>query len=410
MLRGKHIILGITGSIAAYKSAALVRELIRAGAEVRVVMTPAACEFITPLTLGTLSGHDVILDMFPQTTHSTWHIHLGLWADAMLVAPASANTIAKLAHGFADTALSALALALRCPLVVAPVMDSDMLLHPATQANIEILRSRGTSIIEPESGELASGLRGAGRLPEIFDIIAQLDALLAAAGDLAGIPVLITAGPTYEDIDPVRFLGNRSSGKMGFALAEVAAQRGADVTLVSGPVHLDTPRGVMRIDVRSAGEMFDCVNEHAHNSKVLIMSAAVADFSPETKSAGKIKKESIAGDALSIPLRKTTDILAQLGRTKKNQVLVGFALETEQGEENAMRKLRQKNADIIVLNNPNVRGAGFETPTNVATILSSDGTVRALQLMPKAELAGIILDLVASMLRNAAQAVTPPSV
>jgi phosphopantothenoylcysteine decarboxylase / phosphopantothenate---cysteine ligase len=393
LFKGKHIVLGVTGSIAAYKSALLVREFVKAGAEVRVVMTPSACEFITPLTLGTLSGHDIVVEMFPENAHSTWHIQLGMWADIMLVAPASANTIAKLAHGFADNALASLALAVRCPVIIAPAMDMDMFTHAATQANLEILRSRGVEVIEPESGELASGLTGQGRLPEVQVILDEVGRVLARTKkDFDGIPFLITAGPTYEDIDPVRYIGNRSSGKMGFALAEAAADRGAEVILISGPVHLPTPERVSRIDVRSAREMFEQVAAAAPQARVIIMSAAVADFTPATVSDRKVKKETIAGETLSLQFNRTEDILGYLGTQKREQVLVGFALETHNDIENATRKLRSKNADMIVLNNAATVGAGFETDTNVATLLLADGRTFVLDMMRKTALADIILD------------------
>ncbi|MBN1446541.1 MAG: bifunctional phosphopantothenoylcysteine decarboxylase/phosphopantothenate--cysteine ligase CoaBC, partial [Bacteroidetes bacterium] len=294
-LAGKHIIVGVTGSIAAYKSALLVRELVKAGAEVRVVMTPAACEFITPLTLATLSGSDVVLDMFPQDrSKGTWHIHLGVWADLMIVAPASANTLAKLAHGLADAALPSLALAIRCPLVVAPAMDTDMFLHTATQENLDILRRRGVEIVAPESGELASGLSGPGRLPETSVLMQTLERVLhGGEQDLRGHSVLITAGPTREAIDPVRYIGNRSSGKMGFAIADAAVRRGAAVTLITGPVSLSTPAGVTRIDVETAQEMYDAVMQRSEEQDICVLAAAVADFAPAAPAEQKIKKETL---------------------------------------------------------------------------------------------------------------------
>ncbi|MBE0645369.1 MAG: bifunctional phosphopantothenoylcysteine decarboxylase/phosphopantothenate--cysteine ligase CoaBC [Bacteroidetes bacterium] len=393
-LRGKHIIVGVTGSIAAYKSALLVRELVKAGAEVRVIMTPSACEFITPLTLATLSQADVVLDMFPQDrAKGTWHIHLGMWADLMIVAPASANTIAKLAHGMADNALTSLALAVRCPLMVAPAMDTDMYVHVATQENIAILRRRGASIIEPESGELASGLVGPGRLPDMPVLMNAITTHFESrAGDLAGVPVLVTAGPTHEAIDPVRYIGNHSSGKMGFAIAEAAARRGAAVTLVSGPVALATPPGVDRIDVGSAEQMHAAVMQRFEEQRICVLSAAVADFAPARPSDQKIKKSEANTDGMRIDLRRTPDILRSLGERKGGMVLVGFALETENEHANAERKLREKNADMIVLNNPRVEGAAFGGDTNVATLIFADGRVEELPLMAKSALADIILD------------------
>lgn len=394
MLSGKHIILGITGSIAAYKSVLLVREFIKHGAEVQVVMTPSAKEFITTLTLSTISGKEVIVDMFPSDqSKGTWHIHSGMWADAMLIAPASANTIAKLAHGFADNALTSLVLALRCPLIVAPVMDTDMYFHQATQENISILRNRGVKIIEPESGELASGLEGIGRLPEPNAIVQYIDNLLNTKNDFAGKSVLITAGPTHEAIDPVRYLTNHSSGKMGFAIAQAMSERGADVILISGPVQLETPIGVKRINVTSASEMFDAVTKHQKQADVIIMSAAVADFTPVHHPNNKMKKEKISSDHFSLQLELTKDILQHLGSTKTSkQILVGFALETENEIQNALEKLKRKNADIIVLNNPLQKGAGFGVDTNVVTILTRDGNQETTGKLKKIEIAHLLLD------------------
>ena len=400
-LDGKHIIVGVTGSIAAYKSALLVRELVKAGADVRVIMTPSACEFITPLTLATLSGGDVVLDMFPtDRAKGTWHIHLGVWADLMMIAPASANTLAKLAHGFADNALTSLALAVRCPMLVAPAMDTDMYVHTATQENIDILRRRGVGVVEPESGELASGLVGPGRLPDTPVLVAAAEALLASPQDLDGRKVLVTAGPTREPLDPVRYIGNRSSGKMGFAVAEAAARRGADVTLVAGPVTLDTPAGVTRVDVETAAEMFDAVAKRKADWDIAVLTAAVADYTVAEPAEEKIKKDPSNAEGLALSLVRTRDILATLGRERDGGVLIGFALETENEHANAARKLREKNADIIVLNNPRVEGAGFGSDTNVATLLFSDGREERLDLMSKHALADTILDHAASLHRT----------
>lgn len=392
-LHGKHIVLGVTGSIAAYKAALLVRELVKAGAEVRVVMTPSSCEFVTPLTLATLSQADVVLDMFPaDRSKGTWHIHLGIWADLFLIAPASASTIAKLAHGMADNALTSLALAARCHLVVAPAMDTDMYVHVATQENIDILRRRGVTIIEPESGELASGLVGPGRLPDMPVLMAAVESFFAPrAGDLDGKRVLVTAGPTQEAIDPVRYIGNRSSGKMGFAVAAAAAHRGASVTLVAGPVTLETPDGVERIDVTSAEDMHAAVIARGGEQDLCVLAAAVADFTPESPANEKIKKGP-GDDGMQLVLRRTPDILRTLGERKGSMTLVGFALETENERANAERKLREKNTDMIVLNNPRVEGAAFGSDTNVATLLFADGSVEELARMPKTALADIILD------------------
>ncbi len=399
MLQGRHIVLGVSGGIAAYKCAQLTRDLVRAGAEVQVVMTPSAAEFVTPLTLATLSRRSVLTEMFPgQSDHWTKHIELGLWADVMMVAPATANTIAKLAHGHADNFLTTLALAMRAPLVLAPSMDMDMFLHPATQENLALLRRRGAHIIEPEEGELASGLRGPGRLPEPAALLAALDRLLSG-GDLSGIHVLITAGPTHEPIDPVRFLANASSGKMGFALAAVAAGRGAQVTLVAGPVQLETPRGVRRIDVVTGAEMHEAVAREFPSARVLVAAAAVADFTPAVRSSAKIKRDEMDGDAMTLSLVRNPDILAGAGSQKRgDQVLVGFALETEAGEANARKKLATKHLDLIVLNSIADEGAGFGVDTNVVTLFGADGSAERLPKLPKMDVAQRIFDRVARLL------------
>lgn len=397
MLQGRHIVLGLSGGIAVYKCAQLTRDLVRAGAEVQVVMTPSAAEFITPLTLSTLSHRPVLTEMFPrQSDHWTKHIDLGLWADVMLVAPATANTIAKLAHGHADNFLTTLALALRAPLVIAPSMDMDMYLHPATQANIALLRQRGARIIEPEEGELASGLRGPGRLPEPATLLAMLDEMLSG-GDLAGVPVLITAGPTHEPIDPVRYLANASSGKMGFALAAAAAQRGAQVTLISGPVRLETPAGVRRIDVTTAAEMARAVEQEFPSSRVFVAAAAVADFTPAVHSPSKIKREQTG--TMTMELKRNPDILAHAGERKRpDQVLVGFALETDAGEANARKKLTAKHLDLIVLNTITDEGAGFGVDTNVVTVFGADGSAERLPKLAKTVVAQRIFDRVTRLL------------
>jgi phosphopantothenoylcysteine decarboxylase/phosphopantothenate--cysteine ligase len=397
MMQGKHILLGVTGGIAAYKTAFLVRELVKAEAEVQVVMTPAAAEFITPLTLSVLSRREVIIEMFPptpETPTSQWtkHIELGLWADVMMVAPASANTIAKMAHGLADNFLTTLILALRCPLIVAPAMDVDMYLHEATQRNISLLREQGCVIVEPASGELASGLSGPGRLPEVDVLLESLQRVLGRAHrDLEGRKVVVTAGPTQEPIDPVRYVGNRSSGKMGFALATAAAQRGADVVLVAGPVALATPRNVRRIDVRTAREMERAVVEEFPRADLLLMAAAVADFAPVTPADRKIKREKMADGHLTVELTRNPDILKAAGERKGTRVVVGFALETENGEEYARRKMAAKHCDAIVLNSATEEGAGFGTDTNIVTILAADGSVEHLPRLPKIDVAHRIL-------------------
>ncbi len=406
MLEGKHIIVGVTGGIAAYKSPLLVRELVRAGATVQVVMTPAATHFVTPLTLATLSRREVILDMFPSAEQPaeqwTRHIELAVWGDLMVIAPATANTIAKIVCGMADNFLTSLVLALRCPLLVAPSMDGDMYANPVTQQNIARLRERGVGIIEPESGELASGLVGPGRLPDPSVIAESVSRVLAGTRkDLPGRRILVTAGPTYEPIDPVRFLGNRSSGKMGFALAAAAARRGAVVTLVSGPVHLPTPAGVHRIDVMTAREMHEAVMKEFDGTDVLIMAAAVADFTPATPSPAKIKREKVAGDSWTIACVKNPDILRAVGERKTRQILVGFALETEDELANAREKLTRKGLDLVVMNNPTVDGAGFGADTNVVTIIAPDGTAEQLPRKPKTDVADDILDRIARLVAGA---------
>lgn len=397
MLKGKHILLGVTGGIAAYKSAFLARELIRGGAEVQVVMTRAATQFITPLTMSTLSRREVIVEMFPPapeqpTMQWTKHIELGLWADAMLIAPASANTIAKIAHGAADNFLTTLVLALRCPLALAPAMDVDMFQNETTQRNIAALRESGCEIIHPESGELASGLSGPGRLPEVDALVRAVERLLdSARKDLAGRKVLVTAGPTYEPIDPVRFIGNRSSGKMGYAIAAAAAQRGAEVTLISGPVALRTPRTVKRINVETAKEMAAMVQEEFPRTDILVMAAAVADFAPATVVEHKIKREEQPGDTIMLELVKNPDILMSLAPRKTRQVVVGFALETDDGVNNARKKLEGKNLDLIALNNPLDEGAAFGADTNVVTLIRRDAEPENLPRAPKIDVAHAIL-------------------
>ncbi len=404
MLTGKHILLGVTGGIAAYKSALLVREFVRAGAEVQVVMTPSATQFVTPLTFATLSRRDVIIEMFPPspdqpTSQWTKHIDLGIWADCMLIAPATANTIAKIAAGMADNFLTSLVLALRGPLVVAPTMDVDMYNNVATQHNIGVLRSRGVHIVEPDAGELASGLSGPGRLPETAVLVeAVTNVLRGMAKDLTGKRVLVTAGPTQEPIDPVRYLGNRSSGKMGFAIARAAALRGAQVTLIAGPVALPTPPGVQRVDVQTAHEMADAVADHFDACDVLVMAAAVADFAPAAPADSKIKRETLGTDRFVIECVKNPDILRTAGEKRTHQVLVGFALETDNGLEHARKKRAGKKLDLIVLNDPRVEGAAFGSETNVVTLIGSDDMPEALPRMSKHDVAQRILDRVLHIL------------
>jgi phosphopantothenoylcysteine decarboxylase/phosphopantothenate--cysteine ligase len=404
MLKGKKIIVGVTGGIAAYKIPWLVRRLKTDGAEVQVVMTESAQQFTTALTLSTLSGNEVIAGAFPQRDATlvksrTWHVELGQWADCMVIAPATANTIAKLVSGIADNAVTTLALALRCPLIVSPAMDLDMWEHATTQANVAKLKELGYTVLPPERGELASGLTGAGRLPEVETIYHAIDGVLSHAHrDLAGKKILVSAGPTREPIDPVRYIGNRSSGKMGFAIANAAAQRGAEVTLVSGPVNLTTPRNVRRIDVETARQMHHAVMKELKNADALIMAAAVADFTVKSVSPQKIKKERLESGTLDLKLTSTADILADAANNKNGKVLVGFALETEHGLANAKSKLKRKKLDMIVLNNPNDDGAAFGSDTNVATIITPGGKIAKLSKMSKFDVAHEILNRIAPLL------------
>jgi phosphopantothenoylcysteine decarboxylase/phosphopantothenate--cysteine ligase len=408
MLGGKHIILGVTGGIAAYKSAWLIREFVKAGAEVQVVMTRNATQFITPLTLSTLSRREVIIEMFPPSAeqpapHWTKHIDLGMWADVMLIAPATANTLAKIVHGLADDFLSTLVLALRAPLALAPAMDVDMYRNETTQRNLAALRETGCFILDPEEGELASGLSGPGRLPEIDRLVSFTEDILDKVHqDLRGKNVLVTAGPTHEPIDPVRYIGNHSSGKMGFAVANAAALRGARVTLVSGPVALRTPRNTHRIDVRTAGEMKDAVEKEFASADMVVMAAAVADYGPDNASQQKIKRENQPSESLVLHLTKNPDILKGLGEKKTRQVLVGFALETENGVANARDKLHRKHLDAIVLNDPGEEGAGFGSDTNIVTVITADGTLQKLPRLTKFDVANKILNAVVPVVRPAA--------
>ncbi len=390
-LLGKKIVLGITGSIAAYKAAVLIRLLIKKGAEVQVVITPAGKEFITPITLSALTSKPVISEFFAQRDGS-WHSHvaLGQWADAMLIAPATASSIGKMAHGVADNMLITTYLSMKAPVFVAPAMDLDMFAHPSTAENLDTLRRYGNHIIEPAEGELASHLVGKGRMEEPKNIVAYLERYFAQSEELAGKKIVITAGPTYEKIDPVRFIGNYSSGKMGFALAEECAARGAEVTLVAGPVQLKTTHpGIRRIDVESCAEMYSAATEAFKTADCGILCAAVADFTPETTADAKIKRE---GDDLVLRLKPTHDIAAELGRMKQpHQCLIGFALETNDEQANAQGKLVRKNLDFIVLNSLNDKGAGFRHDTNKVTIISRE-EVKEYPLKPKNEVAKDIID------------------
>ena len=403
MLKNKKILLGVTGGISAYKMCTVVRLMKKAGASVRVLMTQSATQFVTPLTFSTLSQEEVLTSLWPESNRASTragveHIKLGLWADAMLIAPATANMVAKIAHGIADDVISSTALALRCPLLVAPAMDVDMYLNEATQDNLTVLRERGHHILLPADGELASGLVGPGRLPEPDAIMAFVESVIEKTPlDLKEKKILVTAGPTYEPIDPVRFIGNRSSGKMGFAIANAAAQRGANVTLISGPVALGTPKNVSRIDVETAEQMLDAVTKQAKKCDAIIMAAAVADYAPKKPASNKIKKnESTQG--LTLELQPTSDILRSLGAKKNGTVLVGFALETENEVKNAKEKLRKKNLDLIVLNSTRDEGSAFGSDTNVVTIISKDGRTEKLSKMPKFDVAVEILNRVATLL------------
>ena len=393
-LNGKHIVLGITGSIAAYKACQLIRLFVKAGAEVQVVITPAGKEFITPVTLSALTSKPVISEFFAQRDGS-WHSHvdLGLWADAMVIAPATASSIGKMANGIADNMLITTYLSMKAPVFVAPAMDLDMFAHPATQKNLDILRSYGNHIIEPTAGELASKLIGKGRMEEpenIFNVVAT-SLLEQQAQPLSGKTILITAGPTYEKIDPVRFIGNYSSGKMGYAIAEECAKRGARVELVSGPTHLSVSHPLVNLTrVEGAEEMYEACMKAFPESDAAILSAAVADFTPATKADAKIKREK---GVQVITLNPTHDIAAALGAAKTEvQKLVGFALETNDEETNAQHKLEKKNLDFIVLNSLRDEGAGFNYDTNKVTIIQRNGQQQQYPLKSKAEVATDIVD------------------
>lgn len=393
MLKGKKIVLGITGSIAAYKACLLIRQLIKRGAEVQVVITPAGKEFITPITLSALTHKPVISEFFSQRD-GTWnsHVDLGLWADAMVVAPCTASTLGKMAHGIADNMLITTYLSMKAPVFIAPAMDLDMYRHPSTQANIKTLLSYGNHIIEPESGFLASGLEGKGRMEEPEVIADRLDQFFSENSQpspIAGKKVVITAGPTYEKIDPVRFIGNYSSGKMGFAIAEECLRRGADVTVVAGPVSLTCSSGIRRLDVESCQDMYDAATSEFADADVAILAAAVADFRPALVADRKIKR---GKDDMFITLCPTHDIAAALGASKKaGQTLVAFALETNDEEANAMRKLEKKNADFVVLNSLRNEGTCFRTDQNQIEIVSRDGKT-SYEKKSKADTASDIVD------------------
>jgi len=395
MLKGKRILLGVTGSIAVYKAVELLRELMKREAEVQVVMTEAATRFVAPLSFETLSRQPVLLDMFTLAYGSQiGHIAATARADLFVIAPATANTIAKLAHGLADDFLTNIYLASRCPVLVAPAMDSDMYQHAAVQENLARLRERGIHVVGPASGELASGLVGPGRLVEPAEIVAAIEKLLAPSGDLAGEVVLVTAGPTREPLDPVRYISNRSSGKMGYAIAQAAARRGARVILVSGPTALDPPREAQVVHVETAQEMYEAVLSHLEAVTVVIKAAAVADYRPKQVARQKIKKDERVPE---VTLESTPDILAEVGKRKGRRILVGFAAETHDLVANARKKLQRKNLDLMVANDVSQPGAGFDADTNLVKILDAKGAVEELPLLPKPAVADRILDRVVQL-------------
>jgi len=399
MLRGKHILLGVTGSIAAYKAAMLVRTLVKEGAEVKVVMTEMAKQFITPLTMATLSKSPVLVEFYnPENGDWNSHISLGMWADAYLIAPASANTIAKMATGVADNLLLTTYLSARCPVVVAPAMDVDMFLHVATQQNIETLVKRGVKIIDPNSGELASGLEGKGRMAEPDEIVSSLTEMFSEKGNMKGMKVLVNAGPTREAIDPVRYISNHSTGKMGYAIAAEFANRGADVTLVSGPVEARKAHpSVKVVSVVTAAEMYDATTaEYKKGADVTVLCAAVADFTPSRQEQNKVKRGSVNW---SLELEPTRDIAAAIGKNKKEGSLVaGFALETDHEHSNALSKLERKGLDLIILNSLNDSGAGFGTDTNKISIIARGGDTVHYPLKSKEQVAGDIADYIENLL------------
>lgn len=393
MLQGKKILVGVTASIAAYKAAIFVRLLIKSGAEVKVIMTEAAKDFITPLTLSTLSKNPV-LSQFTEGDQGEWnnHVELGLWADAMIIAPASANTIGKMANGLCDNLLLGTYLSARCPVFVAPAMDLDMYQHQAVRENLGKLQQFGNHIIDAEDGELASGLSGVGRLAEPEHILSLLEAFFNSKKKLKGKKVLITAGPTYEAIDPVRFIGNHSSGKMGYALAQRAKEAGAEVVLISGPTHLSAPEGINVVPVRSGKEMHQAALEHFENTDINIFAAAVADYAPKHVADQKIKK---AGESMTVELEKTIDIAYSLGQQKKKgQFNVGFALETENEVANAQAKIAKKNFDLIVLNSLNNQGAGFGHETNKVSIIDKANNILDFELKSKNDVAQDIINVI----------------
>jgi phosphopantothenoylcysteine decarboxylase/phosphopantothenate--cysteine ligase len=400
MLKGKHILLGITGSIAAYKAAILVRLLVKEGAEVKIVMTKMAKEFISPLTMATLSRNPILVDFYnPENGDWNSHVSLGLWADLYLIAPASANTLAKMATGVADNLLLTSYLSSRCPVAIAPAMDLDMFLHPATQYNLELLNKRGVLIIEPSSGELASGLEGKGRMEEPEVILAKINTFFSKkkSKPFFNKKVIVTAGPTVEQIDPVRFISNHSTGKMGYAIAQEFAEQGAEVVVVSGPVQIPVPKGVKVINVQSAQQMFQqTMQQYQSGADIVVLSAAVSDYTSANQSQSKLKRD---GETLHLQLTPTQDIAASLGKIKKDgSVHIGFALETDNEQANAIQKMQKKNLDAIVLNSLNDKGAGFATNTNKITIFSKEGKTLEFPLKSKSEVAKDIIRFAETLL------------
>ena len=398
-MNGKHILVGVTGGIAAYKTAYLIRLLVKQGAEVRVVMTEMAKQFITPLTLATLSKNPIAVDFFdPENGQWNSHVSLGLWADCYVIAPCTANTLAKMANGIADNLLLTTYLSAKCPTIIAPAMDLDMYAHQATQQNIQTLRSRGVGIVEAEDGFLASGLTGKGRMAEPETIAQAIDDIFKHSNTLGGQTIMVTAGPTYEKIDPVRFIGNYSSGKMGYAICEELATRGANVVLISGPVKLKAKhKNITVVSVESAKQMYEACQAHFAQAQAAIMTAAVADFAPENIADNKIKRKG----GMTLNLCPTNDIAACMGQMKReDQTLVGFALETNDEETNATHKLQSKNLDFIVLNSLNDKGAGFGVDTNKITIFDNKSNRTAFDLKPKSECAADIVDKLEEIMRE----------
>jgi phosphopantothenoylcysteine decarboxylase/phosphopantothenate--cysteine ligase len=395
MFTGKNVVLGVTGGIAAYKAVEIVSRLRKAGASVQVIMTRSATNFVTPLTFREISQNPVVTDMWSEPKQwNVEHIAIANWADLMLIAPATANIIGKIAGGIADDFLSTVVMATTAPVVIAPAMNTNMYLNPIVQQNITKLTNLGYHFIEPDSGMLACGVEGPGRLPDPQDIVDKVDAILSAKSDFSGKKVLVTAAGTREPLDPVRYIGNHSSGKMGYALAAAAAARGAEVVLVSGPSYLSDPKGVTVIRVDTAAEMREAVLSEFASTDIVIKAAAVADYRPNKMSEQKIKK---TGDTLTLVLEKNPDILAELGKLKQQQLLVGFAAETQELINHATEKLTKKNLDMIVANDITLPGAGFNADTNIVKLLYRDGKMEELVQMPKEKLAGVILDRICAL-------------